>query len=47
MASPAARKRLSKEFQAMQKAPPPFCWATPEEKVRLYLGRLPESSGPG
>lgn len=34
MASPAARKRLGKEFQAMQKSPPPFAWAVPDEKVR-------------
>lgn len=37
MASPAARKRLSKEYAAMQKTPPPFAWAVPDEKVR---GRL-------
>lgn len=32
MASPAARKRLGKEFQAMQKSPPPFAWGAPDEK---------------
>jgi len=35
----------------MQKSPPPFCWATPEEKVRRSderraFGRLPSRSAP-
>ncbi|KAL0953334.1 hypothetical protein HGRIS_004579 [Hohenbuehelia grisea] len=32
MASKAASKRLSKEFVTMQKEPPPFVWAAPDEK---------------
>ncbi|OSD05275.1 UBC-like protein [Trametes coccinea BRFM310] len=32
MASKAAYKRLSKEYVAMQKEPPPFVWAAPDEK---------------
>jgi ubiquitin-conjugating enzyme E2 J2 len=32
MASKAAQKRLSKEYVAMQKSPPPFVWAAPDEK---------------
>ncbi|KAL7409157.1 ubiquitin-conjugating enzyme/RWD-like protein [Mrakia frigida] len=32
MASPAARKRLGKEFQGMQKSPPPFAFGCPDEK---------------
>jgi ubiquitin-protein ligase len=32
MASKVAQKRLQKEYLAMQKAPPPFIWAVPEEK---------------
>ncbi|KAI0761828.1 UBC-like protein [Trametes elegans] len=32
MASKAAYKRLSKEYIAMQKEPPPFVWAAPDEK---------------
>jgi ubiquitin-conjugating enzyme E2 J2 len=32
MASKAAQKRLSKEYVAMQKEPPPFIWAAPDEK---------------
>ncbi|CED84691.1 ubc-like protein [Phaffia rhodozyma] len=32
MASPAARKRLGKEYTLMQKTPPPFVWAVPDEK---------------
>ncbi|RDB23895.1 Ubiquitin-conjugating enzyme E2 6 [Hypsizygus marmoreus] len=32
MASKAAQKRLTKEYVAMQKEPPPFVWAVPDEK---------------
>ncbi|KAL1411133.1 Ubiquitin-conjugating enzyme E2 6 [Vanrija albida] len=32
MASKVAQKRLQKEYLAMQKSPPPFIWAVPEEK---------------
>jgi len=32
MASKAAQKRLSKEYVTMQKEPPPFVWAAPDEK---------------
>ncbi|KAH9849885.1 UBC-like protein [Lenzites betulinus] len=32
MASKAAYKRLSKEYVAMQREPPPFVWAAPDEK---------------
>ncbi|BEI92152.1 uncharacterized protein CcaverHIS019_0409720 [Cutaneotrichosporon cavernicola] len=32
MASKVAQKRLQKEYLAMQKAPPPFIWALPEER---------------
>ncbi|KAH9990603.1 ubiquitin-conjugating enzyme/RWD-like protein, partial [Russula vinacea] len=32
MASKAANKRLSKEYVTMQKEPPPFVWAVPDEK---------------
>ncbi|KAJ7262052.1 ubiquitin-conjugating enzyme/RWD-like protein [Mycena rebaudengoi] len=32
MASKAAYKRLSKEYVSMQKEPPPFVWAAPDEK---------------
>ncbi|KIJ55508.1 hypothetical protein M422DRAFT_24077 [Sphaerobolus stellatus SS14] len=32
MATKAATRRLSKEYAVMQKEPPPFIWATPEEK---------------
>jgi ubiquitin-conjugating enzyme E2 J2 len=32
MATKAANKRLNKEYVAMQKEPPPFVWACPEEK---------------
>lgn len=32
MATKAAQKRLNKEYVAMQKDPPPFVWANPEEK---------------
>jgi len=47
MASKAAQKRLSKEFVAMQKEPPPFVWATPDEKNILnwhYIIRGPPDS---
>ncbi|EUC59727.1 ubiquitin-conjugating enzyme E2 [Rhizoctonia solani AG-3 Rhs1AP] len=36
MASKPAQKRLSKEFLAMQRSPPPFVWASPEEKNILH-----------
>ncbi|KAK4689117.1 hypothetical protein P7C73_g979, partial [Tremellales sp. Uapishka_1] len=32
MATKVAQKRLQKEYLAMQKQPPPFIWASPEEK---------------
>jgi len=32
MATKAAYKRLSKEYVAMRKEPPPFVWAAPDEK---------------
>ncbi|KAF8269681.1 UBC-like protein [Lactarius quietus] len=32
MATKAAYKRLSKEYITMQREPPPFVWAAPEEK---------------
>ncbi|KIY70213.1 UBC-like protein [Cylindrobasidium torrendii FP15055 ss-10] len=32
MASKAASKRLNKEYMTMQKEPPPFIWAVPDEK---------------
>jgi len=32
MASKAAQKRLTKEYVAMQREPPPFVWAVPDEK---------------
>ncbi|KAF9218218.1 UBC-like protein [Gyrodon lividus] len=38
MASKAAQKRLSKEYINMQKEPPPFIWAVPEEKNILICG---------
>jgi ubiquitin-conjugating enzyme E2 J2 len=47
MASKAAQKRLTKEFVAMQKDPPPFIWATPDEKNILtwnYIIRGPPDS---
>ncbi|KAF9480334.1 UBC-like protein, partial [Pholiota conissans] len=47
MASKAAQKRLSKEYVAMQKEPPPFVWATPDEKNILiwnFLIRGPPDS---
>ncbi|KAG2031827.1 ubiquitin-conjugating enzyme/RWD-like protein [Suillus americanus] len=47
MASKAAHKRLAKEFVSMQKEPPPFVWATPDEKNILtwnYLIRGPPDS---
>ncbi|KAF8883331.1 ubiquitin-conjugating enzyme/RWD-like protein [Gymnopilus junonius] len=47
MASKAAQKRLSKEYVAMQKEPPPFVWAAPDEKNILtwnYLIRGPPDS---
>ncbi|CAE6426188.1 unnamed protein product [Rhizoctonia solani] len=36
MASKPAQKRLSKEFMEMQRSPPPFVWASPEEKNILH-----------
>ncbi|KAF8815167.1 UBC-like protein [Phlegmacium glaucopus] len=47
MASKAAQKRLSKEYAAMQKEPPPFVWAAPDEKNILtwnFLIRGPPDS---
>jgi ubiquitin-conjugating enzyme E2 J2 len=47
MASKAAHKRLTKEYVAMQKEPPPFVWASPDEKNILtwnYLIRGPPDS---
>ncbi|KAI1793443.1 UBC-like protein [Ganoderma leucocontextum] len=47
MASKAAYKRLSKEYVAMQKEPPPFVWAAPDEKNILnwnYIIRGPPDS---
>ncbi|XP_006462225.1 hypothetical protein AGABI2DRAFT_71166 [Agaricus bisporus var. bisporus H97] len=32
MASKAAHRRLSKEYVTMQREPPPFVWAVPDEK---------------
>ncbi|EDR05272.1 uncharacterized protein LACBIDRAFT_252050 [Laccaria bicolor S238N-H82] len=43
-ASKPAQKRLTKEFVAMQREPPPFVWAVPDEKNILtwnYLLRGP------
>ncbi|KAI0313195.1 ubiquitin-conjugating enzyme/RWD-like protein [Amylostereum chailletii] len=47
MASKAASKRLSKEYMLMQRDPPPFVWAAPDEKDILtwnYLIRGPPDS---
>ncbi|RDX50819.1 UBC-like protein [Lentinus brumalis] len=47
MASKAAYKRLSKEYIAMQREPPPFVWAAPDEKNILhwnYIIRGPPDS---
>ncbi|KAJ6621522.1 UBC-like protein [Mycena sp. CBHHK59/15] len=47
MASKAAYKRLTKEYVAMQKEPPPFVWAAPDEKNILtwnFLIRGPSDS---
>jgi len=47
MATKAATKRLSKEYAAMQKEPPPFIWAAPDEKNILtwnYIIRGPPDS---
>jgi ubiquitin-conjugating enzyme E2 J2 len=47
MESKAAHKRLSKEYAAMQKEPPPFVWAAPDEKNILtwnFLIRGPPDS---
>ncbi|PPQ92313.1 hypothetical protein CVT25_008519 [Psilocybe cyanescens] len=47
MASKAAQKRLSKEYVAMQREPPPFVWAAPDEKNILtwnFLIRGPPDS---
>jgi ubiquitin-conjugating enzyme E2 J2 len=47
MASKAAQKRLSKEYVSMQKEPPPFIWAAPDEKNILnwnFLIRGPPDS---
>ncbi|TEB33107.1 ubiquitin-conjugating enzyme E2 6 [Coprinellus micaceus] len=47
MASKPAQRRLSKEYAAMQREPPPFIWAAPDEKNILtwnYLIRGPPDS---
>ncbi|KAG6902491.1 hypothetical protein C0995_016068 [Termitomyces sp. Mi166 len=47
MASKAAHKRLTKEYVSMQKEPPPFVWAVPDEKNILtwnYIIRGPPDS---
>ncbi|KAJ6504488.1 UBC-like protein [Mycena vulgaris] len=47
MASKAAYKRLTKEYVTMQKEPPPFVWAAPDEKNILtwnFLIRGPSDS---
>ncbi|KIP03433.1 hypothetical protein PHLGIDRAFT_121586 [Phlebiopsis gigantea 11061_1 CR5-6] len=47
MASKAAHKRLNKEYVAMQREPPPFVWAAPDEKNILtwnYIIRGPPDS---
>ncbi|KAF8449281.1 UBC-like protein [Boletus edulis BED1] len=47
MASKTAQKRLTKEYISMQKEPPPFVWAVPDEKNILtwnYLIRGPPDS---
>ncbi|KZT25177.1 UBC-like protein [Neolentinus lepideus HHB14362 ss-1] len=47
MASKAAYKRLTKEYVNMQKEPPPFVWAVPDEKNILtwnYIIRGPPDS---
>ncbi|SGY74409.1 BQ5605_C005g03362 [Microbotryum silenes-dioicae] len=47
MASKQAAKRLSKEYQSMQKAPPPFVWARPNESNVLewhYILQGPSDS---
>ncbi|CCM02624.1 uncharacterized protein FIBRA_04727 [Fibroporia radiculosa] len=47
MASKAAHKRLTKEYMTMQRDPPPFVWAVPEEKNILtwnYIIRGPPDS---
>lgn len=47
MASKAAHKRLTKEYVTMQKEPPPFVWAVPDEKNILtwnFLIRGPSDS---
>ncbi|KAJ3528368.1 hypothetical protein NM688_g8008 [Phlebia brevispora] len=47
MASKAAHKRLTKEYVAMQREPPPFVWAVPDEKNILtwnYIIRGPPDS---
>ncbi|KAH8116251.1 UBC-like protein [Phellopilus nigrolimitatus] len=36
MASKAAYKRLTKEYVVMQREPPPFVWAAPDEKNILH-----------
>ncbi|KAI0698350.1 UBC-like protein [Cytidiella melzeri] len=47
MATKAAHKRLTKEYVAMQREPPPFVWAAPDEKNILtwnYIIRGPPDS---
>ncbi|TFY80585.1 hypothetical protein EWM64_g3428 [Hericium alpestre] len=45
MATKAAFKRLSKEYVAMQKEPPPFVWAAPDEKDILTCIKMYTPSG--
>ncbi|KAG6374796.1 hypothetical protein JVT61DRAFT_4176 [Boletus reticuloceps] len=40
MASKTAQKRLTKEYISMQKEPPPFVWAVPDEKNILTWNYL-------
>ncbi|KAK7687660.1 hypothetical protein QCA50_008875 [Cerrena zonata] len=42
MASKAASKRLNKEYVAMQREPPPFVWAVPDEKNILTCEPSPQ-----
>jgi len=40
MATKAAQKRLTKEYVGMQKEPPPFVWAAPDERNILIWNFL-------
>ncbi|CAE6482241.1 unnamed protein product [Rhizoctonia solani] len=42
MASKPAQKRLSKEFLEMQRSPPPFVWAAPDERNILHWNFIVE-----